>query len=114
LTLTNGRETKDASNVWEYAVGGNTTGHPAVFPEGLATDHILSWSNEGEIIYDPFMGSGTTGIAAIKTNRRFIGSEVSGEYVLIANNRLTVQPTLTVVGFAKGYEQAKTERREHA
>lgn len=36
-------------------------GHPAVFPEQLANDHIISWSNEGDIVFDPFMGSGTTG-----------------------------------------------------
>jgi len=83
-----GRETKDASNVWEFAVGGNLTGHPAVFPEQLANDHIISWSNEGDLVYDPFMGSGTTAKMAILNNRKYIGSEISEEYCKIAEQRL--------------------------
>ena len=83
-----GRETKDASNVWEYAVGGNLTGHPAVFPLQLANDHIISWSNEGDLIYDPFMGSGTTAKMAKLNNRIFIGSEISEKYVEIAEKRI--------------------------
>lgn len=83
-----GRETKDASNVWEFAVGGNLTGHPAVFPEQLANDHILSWSNEGDLVYDPFMGSGTTGVACINTNRNFIGMELDDKYFDIAQDRI--------------------------
>lgn len=62
--------------------------HPAVFPEQLANDHILSWSNENDIVYDPFMGSGTTAIAAHKLGRQWIGSEISAEYVDLANKRL--------------------------
>ena len=84
-----GRETKDASNVWEFAVGGNLTGHPAVFPEKLANDHIISWSNEKDLIYDPFMGSGTSAKMALLSNRNYIGSEISEEYCKIANERLT-------------------------
>ena len=83
-----GRETKDASNVWEYAVGGNLTGHPAVFPEQLANDHIISWSNEGDVVLDPFMGSGTTAIACINTNRNYIGFELDPEYYNKATKRL--------------------------
>ena len=83
-----GRETKDASNVWEFAVGGNLTGHPAVFPEKLANDHILSWSNENDLVYDCFMGSGTTAKMAVINKRKFIGSEVSLEYCEIAHERL--------------------------
>ena len=83
-----GRKTKDASNVWEYAVGGNLTGHPAVFPEQLAHDHIVSWSNEGDVILDCFIGSGTTAIAAINTNRNFIGIEKDEEYYKLAKNRV--------------------------
>lgn len=62
--------------------------HPAIFPEALARDHILSWSNENDLIYDPFMGSGTTAKAAHQLNRRWIGSEISAEYVELANKRL--------------------------
>lgn len=83
-----GRETKDASNVWKFAVGGNLTGHPAVFPEALANDHILSWSNPGDIILDPFCGSGTTCLSAIKNNRYFIGIDISDEYTEISRNRI--------------------------
>ena len=83
-----GRDTKDASNVWEFAVGGNLTGHPAVFPEQLATDHILSWSNEGDTVLDPFAGSGTTGIAALNTGRKFILIEKDASYCEIIKNRI--------------------------
>lgn len=85
-----GRETKDASNVWEFAVGGNLTGHPAVFPEQLANDHIISWSNEGDLVYDPFMGSGTTAKMAMMNNRNYIGSEISKEYCEIAEQRIKI------------------------
>ena len=62
--------------------------HPAIFPEKLANDHILSWSNEGDLVFDPFMGSGTTAKMALKNNRNFIGSEISSEYCEIANKRI--------------------------
>ena len=83
-----GRETKDASNVWEFAVGGNLTGHPAVFPLQLAIDHILTWTNENNLVYDCFNGSGTTSEASIKTNRNWIGSEISNEYCEIIEERI--------------------------
>jgi len=83
------KEAKVKGNVWEYSLGTNDrTEHPAVFPEQLAKDHILSWSNEGDIVYDPFMGSGTTAKAAHQLKRRWIGSEISSEYVELANKRL--------------------------
>jgi DNA modification methylase len=82
-------------NIWFYAVGkGGTTRddfafkHPAMFPEKLAQDHILSWSNPGDIVLDPFMGSGTTAKMALLNKRNFIGFEISEEYVKIANQRL--------------------------
>lgn len=80
-------DSKIKFNIWEYTVGNAERyrnivkrKHPAKFPILLATDHILSWSNEGEIILDPFIGSGTTAIAAILTNRKYIGFEISQEY----------------------------------
>lgn len=79
---------KVASNVWEIAVAQNKTGHPAVFPLELAEKHIRSWSNEGDVVLDPFMGSGTTGIAAIVLKRKFIGVEVNAEYYKIAQKRI--------------------------
>ena len=75
-------------NIWECAIAQNKTDHPAVFPEKLVSDHILSWSNEGDIVYDPFMGSGTTAIVAKKLNRNYIGSEISTEYCILAKSRL--------------------------
>ncbi len=74
------RETKIHGNVFTYGIGGNPTGHPAVFPEKLALDQVYSWSNEGDVILDPFMGSGTTAIACIKEHRHFIGFELNKEY----------------------------------
>ena len=79
---------KVKSNVWEIAIAQNHTSHPAVFPEKLAIDHIISWSNEGDLVLDPFMGSGTTGIACKKLNRNFIGIEKVEEYFNIAVERL--------------------------
>lgn len=58
----------------------NTTGHPAVFPIRLVKDHIVSWSNEGDTVFDPFLGSGTTRIAAYDLRRDFLGCEISKEY----------------------------------
>jgi len=79
-------------NVWDMPpVMSNTerTGHPAQFPEQLAKDHILSWSNEGDLLLDPFMGSGTTAKMALLNNRHFIGFELSEEYCKIANERIS-------------------------
>jgi len=62
--------------------------HPAMFPEKLAEDHIISWSNECDVVLDPFMGSGTTGKMAKLNNRKFIGIEISREYLSIAKHRI--------------------------
>lgn len=78
-------------NVWHInPVLSNTerTRHPAQFPLQLATDHIISWSNEDDVILDPFMGSGTTGVACKNTNRNFIGIELKSEYFLMSKNRI--------------------------
>ena len=76
-------------NVWQINAGRNDmTNHPAPFPEQLAADHIWSWSNEGDLVYDPFMGSGTTAKMAHIYKRNWIGSEISSEYVELANKRL--------------------------
>lgn len=81
-------QNKVKENIWEIPVAQNKTGHPAVFPQQLAEDHIISWSNDGDIVYDPFMGSGTTALAAINQNRNWIGSEISSEYADMANRRI--------------------------
>ena len=77
-------------NVWEYDVRNMGGLHPAMFPEKLAEDHILSWSNEGDLVFDPFTGSGTTGKMSIVNNRKFIGCEISEEYVKIAKERMAL------------------------
>ena len=82
-------------NIWEY-FNANGVGqkdkiaykHPATFPEKLAEDHILSWSNEGDTILDPMAGSGTTLKMAKKNNRNYIGIEISPEYIDIINKRI--------------------------
>ena len=77
------------NNIWKYTVGFNINEgkHPAVFPYQLAEDHILTWSNEGDLIFDPFTGSGTTASAALCNNRNFIGSEIDKTYFdFIPNN----------------------------
>lgn len=82
-------------NVWYVKVGGGHVAsdkfahcHPAIFPESLAGDLIYSFSNEGDIILDPFLGSGTTIKMAAKMNRSFVGIDVSEEYIRIASQRL--------------------------
>lgn len=79
---------KIKSNIFTYAVGSRKVNHPAPFPEQLAADQIVSWSNEGDIVLDPFMGSGTTAKMALKNNRQYIGFEISKEYCDIANARV--------------------------
>lgn len=83
------------TNVWAYDVGNNKSTkdkiafkHPAIFPEKLAEDHILSWSNEEDTVLDIFMGSGTTAKMCVLNNRNYIGFELSTEYCDIANERL--------------------------
>ena len=82
-------------NIWFYNVGmANSTKdkfafkHSAIFPEQLANDHILSWTNENDLVYDPFMGSGTTAKMSILNNRNWIGSEISSEYCDIIDERV--------------------------
>jgi len=77
-----------AFNVCEYSVSDSNNGHPAIFPEALARDHILSWSNPGDLVLDCFAGSGTTLKAAKQLKRDYIGIEISAEYVTIAEKRL--------------------------
>ena len=83
------------TNVWQYLIGKGHSAtddiahdHPAIFPERLAQDHILSWSNAGDLVYDPFLGSGTTALMALANNRNYIGSEISARYCTIADTRI--------------------------
>jgi len=77
------KETKPKGNIWSYAVGteqDSDGSHPAIFPEALAKDHIVSWSNPGDIVLDPFSGSGTTVKCAKELNRHYIGIEINEAY----------------------------------
>ena len=82
-------------NVWKYNTGKNYStkdiiafNHPAIFPEELAEDHILSWSNENDIVLDPMVGSGTTSKMAKLNKRNFIGFDINEEYIDISNKRI--------------------------
>lgn len=77
------------TTIWKFSTSQNDkTKHPAVMPEEMCKDLIYSYSNEGDLIYDPFMGSGTTAKMAHIYKRNWIGSELSQEYVDLANKRL--------------------------
>jgi len=75
-------------NIWNNSPKQGINKHPAPFPEQLAKDHIISWSNENDLVYDCFMGSGTTAKMCVLNNRKYIGSEISKEYVDLSNKRL--------------------------
>ena len=90
-----GHDTRIMDNVWLIDTGYMRTTkdkfaykHPAMFPEVLCERHILTWSNENEIVLDPFMGSGTTAKMSKLNSRNFIGFELSKEYCDIAEERL--------------------------
>lgn len=87
------KEEKIKGNIWEYVVGKlavdqEAKRHPAPFPYALAKEHILSWTNRGDIVLDPMCGSGTSIFAASDLGRRFIGIDISDEYCQLANERL--------------------------
>ena len=90
------KKQKIKGNIWEYVVGKRKEDqeakcHPAPFPCALARDHINSWTNEGDLVYDCFMGSGTTAKMCIINKRNYIGSELSEEYCDIIKQRLNAQ-----------------------
>ena len=83
------------NNIWRYVTGKNYTTkdaiaheHPAIFPEKLAGDHIITWSNKGDLVLDPFNGSGTTGVKSYELDRQFIGVDVSEEYCNLYKRRM--------------------------
>lgn len=93
-----GREIKTerkVSNIFSYNIGTSSSKdkiafeHPAIFPEQLVEDQIKTWTNEGDLVYDCFMGSGTTAKVAHLLKRKWIGSEISEEYIKIAETRLS-------------------------
>lgn len=75
-------------NIWEFAVAQNKTQHPAVFPIELPLRHIKSWTNEGDVVLDPFCGSGTTLLAAKQLGRKYIGIDIDPEYCKLCEDRL--------------------------
>ena len=88
-------KSKKVGNVFSYSIGGGIStkdkiayNHPAIFPEKLVYDQIITWTNENDLIYDPFMGSGTTAKVAYLLSRKWVGSEISTEYVEISNKRI--------------------------
>lgn len=89
LSTANSSEFSKRNNVWVCPNGQKRgIGHPAPFPEQLAKDHIISWSNENDVVLDCFAGSGTTGLAAKSLNRQFILIEKEKEYYDICLERL--------------------------
>ena len=85
-------------NVWQYKTGHSHSSedkfaeaHPAIFPEALARDHIITWSNEGDVILDPFIGSGTTAKMAHLLQRHYIGIDISPDYCKMAKKRVSQQ-----------------------
>tara|TARA_R110002020_G_C16242537_1_gene769203 strand:- start:54 stop:929 length:876 start_codon:yes stop_codon:yes gene_type:complete len=84
------------NNIWKYNTGKNYSTkdkiafqHPAIFPEKLAGDHILTWTNEGDVVFDPMAGSGTTPKMALINNRNYVGIEISKDYCEIARTRIS-------------------------
>lgn len=82
------------TNIWRYITGGVgctqdriAYKHPAIFPEALVRDHILSWTDPNDLVLDPMNGSGTTTKIARLTKRRYIGVDISKEYVTLAKER---------------------------
>ncbi len=87
------KKQKIKGNIWSYVVGKNkedqgAKGHPAPFPCQLARDHIISWTNKGDVVLDPMCGSGTTCLVAKEMNRNYIGIDVSKEYCELAKKRI--------------------------
>lgn len=93
------QDEKVKGNIWHYLSGATSAdsnpGHPAVFPSSLAKDHISSWTQPGDVVLDPFMGSGTTAEAAVELSRDFVGFEINPEYYELWKKR-TAQGMLTL------------------
>ncbi len=112
-TVKLGEETP-RTNVWTYGTGWmvNTPdkvayGHPAIFPDKLAADHILSWSNPGDLVLDPMMGSGTTPKMAAMLGRDFVGIDIAAEYVAIAEERMSLVTKPLPLGDTRPHHQIR-------
>jgi DNA modification methylase len=98
------KDQKIKGNIWEYVVGKNiedqeAKGHPAPFPCKLVEDHILSWTNQGDLVFDPMVGSGTTCKVAKQLGRRYIGVDISVEYCNLAENRISLSEISEKIDF---------------
>ncbi len=93
------KDKKIKGNIWEYVVGKKAEDqeakeHPAPFPCQLAVDHILSWTDENDLVLDPMCGSGTTCRSAYVTNRNYIGIDISETYCELAKKRVNIQKAI--------------------
>ncbi len=89
-TITRDQFLEWTKSIWTFpAVSAKKIGHPAPFPEELPDRLIQLYSFKNDVILDPFCGSGTTCLAALRNNRYYIGSEINPEYVELANKRIT-------------------------
>jgi site-specific DNA-methyltransferase (adenine-specific) len=98
-TITKEQFMEWTKSIWTMnAESARRIGHPAPFPEELPNRLIQLYSFTGDIILDPFMGSGTTAVAAIKAKRNYVGYDINEEYIKLANNRikLTCQESMTL------------------
>jgi len=87
------KKQKIKGNIWSYVVGKKLEDqeaktHPAPFPCELVRDHIISWSNEGDIVFDPMCGSGTTCVSSLQLGRKYIGIDISKEYCELSKKRI--------------------------
>ena len=103
-------------NVWKYNTGKKYTteddfafNHPAMFPEALAEDHVMTWTKEGDLVVDPFVGAGTTTKMAAINGRRWLGIDISEEYVEIANKRMEIAEQMIQNGYIKDYTPEEKE-----
>jgi len=108
-TITKEQFLELTKSIWTMnAESAKKVGHPAPFPEELPNRLIQLYSFKGDVVLDPFIGSGTTGLAALKCERRFVGYDISEEYIKLANNRINAFKNQTVMSFqSQNKEQTK-------
>ena len=107
------------NNIWKYNTGKSFSTkdriafeHPAIFPESLAEDHILSWTEEGDVVLDPFIGSGTTTKMAHLNGRQWLGIDISEKYCGIARERMEIAKKLHSEGYKNRYETMTITSRD--
>jgi DNA modification methylase len=107
--VNSGHICRNKRDVWTVAVKPNSHAHYAAYPEKLITPCILSSCPENGIVLDPFIGSGTTAVAAIKNNRKYIGCEINPEYIKIAEQRIAENKRLINKGCK--HDQNRRQKR---